>query len=280
MRSDLLPKPLWTELEPLLPPHPPSPRGGRPRVSDRACLAALVYVLREGCTYRGLPCRELGCGSGVTVWRRLQEWTHANVWPAVHERLLAHLGRAGQVDVDTVVADIASVRAVKGGVHTGPNPTDRGKKGCKRHILTDATGLPLVVRTGRANENDEARRPDLLRWRPPVPNAKGRPRRVRTVLADAAYGVGWLITRVVGWGYRALLKPRGKAGRVHGSGLGRRRYVVERTMAWAANDRRLRVCDERTWCSGQGFHELSACVCCAKQVANMQKDKKPSAHRF
>ena len=97
------------------PPHPPSPRGGRPRVSDRACLAALVYVLREGCTYRGLPCRDLGCGSGVTVWRRLQEWTRANVWPAVHERLLAHLGRAGQVDVDTVVADSASVRAVKGG---------------------------------------------------------------------------------------------------------------------------------------------------------------------
>ena len=51
----------------------------------------------------------------MTVWRRLREWTHANVWPAVHERLLAHLGRAGPVDVDTVVADSASVRAVKGG---------------------------------------------------------------------------------------------------------------------------------------------------------------------
>ena len=165
-------------------------------------------------------------------------------------------------------------------MHTGPNPTDRGKKGCKRHVLTDATGVPLVVRTGRANENDEARLPDLLLWLPPVPNVKGRPRRVRTVLADAAYGVGWLIALVVGLGYRALLKPRGKAGRVHGSGLGRRRYVVERTMAWAANDRRLRVCYERTWCSWQGFHELSACVCCAKRVANMQKSKSSSAQRF
>ena len=64
MRSDLLPEPFWTELEPLLSPHPPSPRGGRPRVSDRAFLTALVYVLREVCTYRGLSRRELGYGSG------------------------------------------------------------------------------------------------------------------------------------------------------------------------------------------------------------------------
>ena len=115
MRADLLPEALWTEVQPLLPPHPPSPKGGRPRVSDRNCLAALVYLLREGGTYRGLPCAELGCGSGVTVWRRLQEWTRAGVWQPLHERLLAHLGRAGAIDPSLVVADSSSCRAVKGG---------------------------------------------------------------------------------------------------------------------------------------------------------------------
>jgi transposase len=115
MRADLLPDALWDEIQPLLPPHPPSPKGGRPRVPDRPCLAALVYLLREGVTYRGLPCDELGCGSGVTVWRRLQQWTQAGVWQAVHEQLLGHLGRAGAVDPSLVVADSSSCRAVKGG---------------------------------------------------------------------------------------------------------------------------------------------------------------------
>ena len=128
MRTDLIPESLWEEAEPLLPPHPRSPKGGRPRVPDRACLAALAYLLREGCTYRGLPCEELGCGSGVTVWRRLQEWSRAGVWPALHERLLRHLGRAGEIDTSTVVADSSSCRAVKGGSIPAPTPRTAGSK--------------------------------------------------------------------------------------------------------------------------------------------------------
>lgn len=122
VRTDLMPDTLWDEVKDLFPPHPPSPKGGRPRVPDRACLRGLVYLLREGCTYRGLPCGELGCGSGVTVWRRLQEWTRAGVWPALHAKLLQHLGRAGEVDVSTVVADSASARAVKRGATPAPTP--------------------------------------------------------------------------------------------------------------------------------------------------------------
>ena len=111
----LLTEEQWGRVAPHLPAHPPSPKGGRPRVSDRACLTALLYLLREGGRYRGLPCRELGCGSGVTVWRRFREWTRAGVWAAVHRKLLDHLGRAGAADPATVVADSASCRAVKGG---------------------------------------------------------------------------------------------------------------------------------------------------------------------
>lgn len=139
-------------------------------------------------------------------------------------------------------------------------------------MLTDRGGVPLVVQTGRANQNDEARLEGLLVWLPVIPTKAGTPRRVLAVLADAAYGVAWLIALIVGLGYRALLKPRGKAGQVHGSGLGRKRYVVERTMAWLDTDRRLRVCYERTWGSWQGFHELSACVFCAKRL---QASRKP-----
>ena len=100
-------------------------------------------------------------------------------------------------------------------------------------------------------------------------------------MADAAYGVAWVVALVLSMGYRALLKPRGKAGQAHGSGLGKRRYVVERTMAWLDNDRRLRVCYERTWHSWQGLHELSACVFCAKRLdATRQGSRKPPDSRF
>jgi transposase len=128
MRTELLPDTLWEAAQPLLPVHTPSPKGGRPRVDDRACLAALSYLLREGCTYRGLPCQELGCGSGVTVWRRLQEWTKAGVWKPLHQKLLHHLGKAGEVDPSTVVADSSSCRAVKGGSTPDPTPRIAGSK--------------------------------------------------------------------------------------------------------------------------------------------------------
>ena len=124
MRTDLMPDALWEEAERLLPPHPPSPKGGRPRVPDRACLTALSYLLREGCTYRGLPCQELGCGSGVTVWRRLQEWTDAGVWPRLHETLLQHLGKAGEID--TVTAAPSTL--------TGWTATTPGQGGRDRHL--------------------------------------------------------------------------------------------------------------------------------------------------
>ena len=72
----LVPDELWTEVEPLLPKRVVSPQGGRPHVSDRACLTGIVFVLKSGVTWNMLP-GELGCGSGVTCWRRLRDWQEA-----------------------------------------------------------------------------------------------------------------------------------------------------------------------------------------------------------
>ena len=105
---------LWKEIHPLLPPEAPKPKGGRPRLPDRACLTGIVYVLRTGMPWRLVP-TELGCGSGVTCWRRLQAWTQAGVWPRIHEKLLALLGRRGRIDASPAVMDSAGVRAVLGG---------------------------------------------------------------------------------------------------------------------------------------------------------------------
>ena len=69
----LVPDDLWEAIEPLLPKEPPKPKGGRPRVPDRAALGGIIFVLRTGCPWRLLP-KELGCGSGTTCWRRLRDW--------------------------------------------------------------------------------------------------------------------------------------------------------------------------------------------------------------
>ena len=70
----LLTDELWGAIAPHLPPHPPSPKGGRPRVDDRAALTGILFVLREGLRWQSLP-TEMGCGSGSTCWRRFEEWT-------------------------------------------------------------------------------------------------------------------------------------------------------------------------------------------------------------
>ncbi len=114
MAFTLVPHRLWNEVRPLLPVEPPKPKGGRPRVADRACLTGIVYVLRTGMPWRLVPL-ELGCGSSVTCWRRLREWTEAGVWPRIHHKLLGVLGREGKIDASLAIMDSASVRAVLGG---------------------------------------------------------------------------------------------------------------------------------------------------------------------
>jgi transposase len=78
MLKQLVPDELWTIIDPLLPPEPPKPNGGRPRVPDRATFAGLIYVLKSGIPWGMLP-KELGFGSGVTCWRRLRDWQKAGV---------------------------------------------------------------------------------------------------------------------------------------------------------------------------------------------------------
>ena len=109
----LVPDDLWEAIEPLLPKEPPKPKGGRPRVPDRAALAGIVFVLRTGCPWRFLP-RELGCGSGVTCWRRLHDWQGAGVWERLHTRLLNWLGDTAAIDWSRANADSLSVRAKRG----------------------------------------------------------------------------------------------------------------------------------------------------------------------
>jgi transposase len=116
MADPFVPDEFWNEIKPLLPMHRPDPRGGAPRVNDRRCLEGIAFVLRTGCQWQMLP-KSDRWPSGSTCWRRFTEWIRAGVWPQLHRKLLNRLGKAGQIELDTVVVDSASVRAKKG-AHT------------------------------------------------------------------------------------------------------------------------------------------------------------------
>ena len=113
MVKQLVPEELWTIVEPLLPPEPPKPNGGRPRVSNRAALAGIIYVLKSGIPWGMLP-RGLGFGSGVTCWKRLRDWQKAGVWRRLHRVLLDELGKTGLNDWSRASLDSTSVPAKRG----------------------------------------------------------------------------------------------------------------------------------------------------------------------
>src|SRR3712207_1132253 len=98
--------------------------------------------------------QEMGCGSGMTCWRRLKEWHEAGVWEELHRRLLDHLGEADQIEWERASLDSASVPAPRWGQKTGANPTDKGKSGSKRHVVVDRGGVPLAVIHPAANVHD------------------------------------------------------------------------------------------------------------------------------
>lgn len=118
MAKPLLTDELWDHVAPLLPPLPPRPKGGRPPVPHRAALTGILFVLRTGMPWEYLPA-EMGCGSGMTCWRRLHAWQQAGVWAALHRALLERLEAAGQLDWSRASLDSTSVPAKKGGLQRG-----------------------------------------------------------------------------------------------------------------------------------------------------------------
>ena len=107
---------LWELIEPLLPPAKPRRfrYPGRKPINHRQALTGILFVLRSGIPWEMLP-QELGCGCGMSCWRKLRDWMEAGVWSELHRVLLSQLRQADQIDWSRAVIDSSSVRAVFGG---------------------------------------------------------------------------------------------------------------------------------------------------------------------
>jgi len=259
MARIMLPAGLWERLEPLLPkPKSPGPKGGRPPKPHRNVLEGILYVLRTGISWKHLP-EQFGC-SGMTCWRRLRDWQAAGIWKELQVRLLSELRAQDKIDWGLAVVDSSFVRALGGGEDTGPNPTDRGKLGSKHHLLIDSHGIPLAEEVTAANVNDVVELIPLVVAIPPVAGKPGRPKeRPRALQGDRGYDseparqfLRWL-------GIKPILAKRHTG---HGSGLGRTRWPVERTISWFHNFMRLRIRRERRTDIHKAFLTLAASLIC------------------
>ncbi|ONY64904.1 IS5 family transposase [Burkholderia cenocepacia] len=147
-----------------------------------------------------------------------------------------------------------------GGPKTGPNPTDRARPGSKHHIVTDANGTPLAAILTGANVHDVTQLLPLIDAIPPIRGLRGHPlQRPRVVYADRGYDSER---------HRRALRNRGiepviaRRRTEHGSGLGKHRWVVERTHAWLHHFRRLRIRFERRADIHGAFLKLGCCLIC------------------
>ncbi|MEU6721001.1 IS5 family transposase [Nonomuraea sp. NPDC046802] len=256
----MVPEKLWELFQQVVPPAPTrSQGGGRRRVDDRTVLAAIVYVATTGCAWRQLP--PVFGASWQTVHRRFTEWSTAGVWAKVYRILLDELGARGELDWSRCAIDSVSVRAMKKGELTGPNPVDRGKKGSKTHLVTEQTCLPLAVAISAANVHDSLALEPVVRSIPPIRSRRGPRRRWPGKLhGDEGYDYPHLRTFLRG---RRITPRIARRGIESSQRLGRHRWVVKRTVSWPLTPRRY----ERRADHFASFVAIAAALLCYRRLA-------------
>ena len=264
MAKPILPDKLWEIIGPLLPSLPsPNPKGGRPPLGNRQALTGILFVLKTGMGWEDLPC-ELGCGSGMTCWRRLRDWQADGTWEKIHRELLGRLRGADKIDWSRALIDSSSVRAAYGGEETGPSPVDRAKSGSKHHVITDANGIPLTSSVTAANVHDVTEFAPLVNKLPEVAGKVGHPRRKPDALqGDLAYDSEPHRQGLREMGIEPVLPEREIDDQ---QGLGETRWPVERTLAWFHQNRRLRIRYERRVDIHQAFLTLACIKICASAL--------------
>lgn len=239
-----VPRPLWRLIKKWLP-KPRQRRGpGRPRIDNRPVLNGIWYVLWTGCQWKAVHRDWFGVSSSV-LHQRFQSWQQAGIFDRVLKALVRFYGRQRHIQWKWQSIDSKSCPAPLGGVNTGKNPTDRGKRGAKIHLLVDARGAPLAIRITGANQHDKWSADDLI-----ISIVVRRPSSEQHFCADKGYDFEDVRSVVTKSKYIPHIKHRRKRGEPEPCPIPgefqypARRWVVERTLGWLTKRRSIRT----RWC--------------------------------
>lgn len=234
----LPPESLWLAVEPLLPLRLTKTGVGRKPKSDRQMFYAIYYVLRTGIQWKALP-RCLGAAS--TVHDRFQQWVQAGVFYKLWRHGILELHVEGKLNWTFQSIDGCQTKAPLGGQSTGANPTDRGKQGVKRHLLTETHGLPVGLVVTGANRHDKTQVEHVFETMPLLPPWPTE-EYAQHFCADKGYDYTDVHSVVGFWQYENHIKSRGEEKQAHCiPGYRARRWVCERTHSWMNRFRRLLI---------------------------------------
>jgi putative transposase len=251
--SYLPPENLWRAVEPLLP-EPPKGKRGRPAQCNRKMFFAIYYVLRTSMQWKALP-RCLGAAS--TVHDRFQQWVEAGVFYRLWESGLMQLHVEDALNWEFQSIDGCQTKAPLGGEAVGPNPTDRAKGGVKRHLLTEAAGLPVGLAVTGANVHDIKKVQDVLEQMPFLPPF-AELEYPQHFCADKGYDSKVVRSFIARLGYEDHIKSRWEEKQqLKTPGYRARRWVCERTHSWLNRFRRLLIRWEKKVANYEAFLHLA-----------------------
>ncbi len=271
-----VPDELWDEIKPLLKIKIPKKKPGRPRADDRRILNGLIYLARTGCQWCALP-REFGPKS--TVYERFREWLSQGclekVWVFLLEKYDGTIGIAWEwcaADGCIIKAPLGK-RGIEGESEaTGSNPTDRGKSGSKRHLLTDQKGIPLSVVVSGANRHDMKKLDDLLEATKLYPPLDVRQHlcleQPPAALRSRGYDYAECRILLEDFGYIAHIPDTSKPVPAPGDPLRHqpKRWIVEVSLSWFNRFRRLLIRWEKLSLCYLGFVQLAACLIISRKL--------------
>jgi len=261
-----VPNPLWKKIKKLFPKAPKERRRGRPPADSRAVLNGIWYVLWTGCQWKAVKRGWFGVSSSV-LHERFQTWQQQGIFVRIMKIMVKFYNKRRKIKWKWQSIDSKSCPAPLGGSETGKNPTDRGKKGAKLHLLVDQRGAPLAVYVTGANEHDKWSADDLI-----ISIVVKRPNKKKQHLcADKGYDdVHEFVEQAR---YIAHIKHRRRRGEPQiedcpmpgEKRYPARRWVVERTLSWLTKRRSIRV----RWC--KNFQNWKALIqfSCAHILFNM-----------
>lgn len=239
-----VPRQLWRIVKRELPKKPKKRGPGRPPADNRAIVNGIWYVLWTGCQWKAVHKDWFGVSSSV-LHERFQTWQEAGIWEKIMQRMLRFYARKRRIKWKWQSIDSKSVPSPLGGEETGPNPTDRAKRGAKIHILVDERGAPLSIHLTGANRHDKWSVDDLV-----FSIMVSRPTSQQHLCLDKAYDSADIHRFVTDAKYHKHIAHRRRRGepipvpipdeKKHPA----RRWVVERTFGWLAKRRSIRT----RWC--------------------------------